>query len=246
MIAVAWSAVLAFVLPAVCPGCRSAAGPGLCAACVDQAPRIAHACRWCGAPRSRVDAVCSACDQRGLSHIAEVAVGCVYRDLVEQLVGDAKAGARPAAVRALADLLPALPTLPAGPALVVPIPPARGRRPGPHLASALARALARRSGLPYARLLTTTRLAAEQHGLAVADRRRNVDGLFTTRAGVPATVVLVDDLITSGATAAAAAGALRAAGAKHVVLVCLARTPRRDDPEPRETTTSTEGDAEWL
>jgi predicted amidophosphoribosyltransferase len=38
-------------------------------------------------------------------------------------------------------------------------------------------------------------------------------------------VILVDDLITTGATASAAAGVLRAAGARRVDLVCLGRTP---------------------
>ena len=42
----------------------------------------------------------------------------------------------------------------------------------------------------------------------------------------PAYVVLVDDLITTGATASAAAAALREAGAKRIDLICLARTPK--------------------
>jgi predicted amidophosphoribosyltransferase len=43
-------------------------------------------------------------------------------------------------------------------------------------------------------------------------------------------VLLVDDLLTSGATASAAAATLRAAGATRVDLICLARTPRHDEP----------------
>jgi predicted amidophosphoribosyltransferase len=44
-------------------------------------------------------------------------------------------------------------------------------------------------------------------------------------------VVLVDDLITSGATASSAAGALREAGARRIILLGLARTPRPGETE---------------
>jgi predicted amidophosphoribosyltransferase len=113
------------------------------------------------------------------------------------------------------------------------VPPAPGRRPGQHLATLLARSVARRHRLPFQpRLLVPTRFPAEQHLLGAADRERNVDELFRCRARCAGTVVLVDDLITSGATARAAARALHAAGAARVVLACLARTPRADDPDP--------------
>ena len=214
------------ILPSVCPACHLATGPGLCAGCHALMPRAVDPCRWCATPGQGRERRCGACGNRGLAHLRRVVVGCVYRDLVEQLVGDAKAGAKPAAVRALAELLPAPPEPDA--LAVVPVPAARGRRPGPHLATALARALARRHRLPFAALLRTTRLAAEQHRLGLALRRRNVAGLFTCRAA-PARVVLVDDLLTSGATAIAAATALRAAGATRIDLVCLARTPKRGE-----------------
>ena len=212
------------ILPSVCPACHTANGPGLCAGCFALVPRPSDPCRWCATPNQGRQPRCGACRNRGLAHLRRVAVGCVYRDVVEQLIGDAKAGAKPAAVRALAELLPAPPEPDA--LVVVPVPAARGRRPGPHLATALARALACRHRLPFAALLRTTRLAAEQHRLGLSLRRRNVDGLFTSRPA-PERVLLIDDLLTSGATAIAAATALRAAGAKRIDLVCLARTPKR-------------------
>ncbi|HYE08014.1 MAG TPA: phosphoribosyltransferase family protein [Planctomycetota bacterium] len=213
------------VLPAVCPACRVAAGPELCAACVALAPRLVAPCPRCTAPESGVP--CRACRGRGMAHIARVHVACVYAGVVEDLVGDAKAGARPAAARALEALMPELPA-DARFDVVVPVPPAAGRRPGPHLGSALARAIARRLGLPCRRLLRQARAASEQHRLSYADRRRNVAELFTS-APAPARVLLVDDLVTSGATASAAAGALKLAGAMRVELACLARTPKHDE-----------------
>lgn len=232
------TAVLDLLLPAVCPGCHEAAGPGLCALCRVELPVVSAACPWCAAPQraaplptpQRTDAAtCAACAGAGLPHLHRVIVAHPYAGSLAELVSNAKAGASSAAVAALTALLPALPDdAPAG-GCVVAIPPSRGRRPGPHLGSALARALARRSKRPLRPLLATTRLAAEQHLLTAAGRRANVEGLFRCAAKPPAYVVLVDDLLTSGATASAAASALRAAGATRVDLICLARTPRHDE-----------------
>jgi predicted amidophosphoribosyltransferase len=215
--------------PSVCPACRSAEGPSLCPACVAQLPVFERSCHWCGSPEVKDDGSCRVCLDRGLPHLDRVIVRHPYRGLIKQLVGDAKAAGRPAAVRVLAELMPMLDCeLPAD-AVVVPIPPAHGRRPGPHLATALAQAVARRHQRPFRRALQLTRLAAEQHGLNLSQRQANVEGLFVCRGELNRCVVLVDDLLTSGATASAAAGALREAGAHRVILVCLARSARRPD-----------------
>ncbi|HEY3051560.1 MAG TPA: ComF family protein, partial [Gaiellaceae bacterium] len=60
----------------------------------------------------------------------------------------------------------------------------------------------------------------------LADRRRNVAGAFRPAAKAPAKVALVDDVYTSGATAAAAASALRKAGGSRVEVVTFARVVR--------------------
>ncbi len=221
----ALGAIADFLLPAICPGCHVAAGPDLCADCVAAAPRLIAPCPRCATPNS--GAPCRSCRDRGLPHLARVHVACIYSGLVEDLVGDAKAGARPAAARALEALMPDLPA-DLRIDLVVPVPPAPGRRPGPHLGSALARAIARRLGKPCRVLLRQARAASEQHRLSYADRRRNVAELFVS-APAPPRVLLVDDLVTSGATASAAAGALKLAGAMRVELACLARTPKHDE-----------------
>jgi predicted amidophosphoribosyltransferase len=99
----------------------------------------------------------------------------------------------------------------------------RGHQPARDLASALGE----RWGLPVACLLTRTRPVARQTGLPRSERRRNMRGAFgADRAGVPARVVLVDDVYTTGATVDAAAAALRAAGAHDVYVVTLARAVR--------------------
>lgn len=214
--------LLDLLLPCLCPGCQATAGPELCQVCAGGLERILHPCPACAAPRAAADADCAACAGDGLPHIAAAIAAFAYRGEARRLVGDAKAGARAAAVAALAPLLP-LPILQVD--AVVPVPPSPGRRPGPHLASACARLAARRLGVPCLRLLDCTRHAREQHLLSRADRARNVAGLFRLRSTPPARVLLVDDILTSGATACAAAAALRAGGAKRVVAAFLCRTP---------------------
>ena len=99
----------------------------------------------------------------------------------------------------------------------------RGHQP----AHALAKALGERWELPVASLLTRARPVARQTELSRIARRRNVRGAFrAARSFVPASVVLVDDVYTTGATVDAAAAALRAAGAGEVLVVTFARAVR--------------------
>jgi predicted amidophosphoribosyltransferase len=97
---------------------------------------------------------------------------------------------------------------------------------GHHPAERLARELESHWQLPVLPLLERTRPARPQRGLALAQRRANVRGGFRAVGDAPARVVLVDDVYTSGASAASAASALRKAGARHVEVVTFARAVR--------------------
>jgi predicted amidophosphoribosyltransferase len=99
---------------------------------------------------------------------------------------------------------------------------ARRRARGFDPAEVLARPLARRLGLPAARLLDR-RPGPPQTGLPAVERRAGP--VFVARRRAPPRVLLVDDVATTGATLAAAALALRDAGADIVVAVTAARTP---------------------
>jgi predicted amidophosphoribosyltransferase len=88
----------------------------------------------------------------------------------------------------------------------------------------LARAVAGRLGLPCRRLLVRDR-GPPQTGRSLTERRLGPP--IRARGRAPATVVLVDDVITTGSSARTAAAALRGAGATRVVVVAAARTPYR-------------------
>lgn len=108
------------------------------------------------------------------------------------------------------------------------VPPDRDRRlrRGHHPAEALARELAAGWSLPLEPLLARVRGSPRQRELGRIERRRNVAAAFAARGPVPARIVLVDDVYTTGATANAAASALRKAGAREVEVVAFARTIR--------------------
>lgn len=108
-----------------------------------------------------------------------------------------------------------------------PTTPERARRRGFDQAELLARAVARRWALPPARLLRRARRTA-QTGRSAQERRRTP--AFQVVAPVPPVVVLVDDVVTTGATLTAAARALRASGALQVHAVAVAQAERRAGP----------------
>jgi ComF family protein len=109
----------------------------------------------------------------------------------------------------------------------VPLHPRRRRQRGFNQAALVARELARRTGRPSCEdALVRHRDTASQAGLSAAERRRNVAEAFAVRrpALVAGRVVtLVDDVMTTGATAFACARALHAAGAAEVRMLSLAR-----------------------
>jgi ComF family protein len=95
----------------------------------------------------------------------------------------------------------------------------------------LARAIARRRGIAMVRALRRVRSTQTQAGLSNTERRKNVAAAFRSRrAGQTLAgqrVLLIDDVMTTGSTAAACARVLKQAGAARVVLLTVARVDRR-------------------
>jgi len=190
------------LLPSRCPACDAVADPVLCADCVvaleDLAlPDLARTTLGDGV----------------------VAVGAyAYDGVAADAVRGVKVGERHAAAAGLGELLRARVGLPSPEQVSttwVPSTPRRRRERGVEVTRLLAGPGARR-------LLAKVAERPDQTDLDPAQRRRSPFGAFAATQPVPSAVVLVDDVGTIGATALAAATALRRAGAMQVVVATFA------------------------
>lgn len=195
----------ALLLAARCPGCASP-GTVLC-----------DACRTALEPSPRVVRTPGGLLVRAALPLEGPAASCIRR-----LKGEGETLlARPLGAALAAVLTPAL--VPG--AWVIPVPTSRAafRRRGARVPELLVR----RAGADPQRVLTLTRRVRDQRELAAPDRAANVRGaMISRRRGHGAPAVVVDDVVTTGATLDEAVRALVAAGFVVVGAVALAATPK--------------------
>ena len=114
-----------------------------------------------------------------------------------------------------------------GPVTLVPVPlhPVRQRERGYNQALLIARALARARGLGVEDVLVRRRQTVRQHRLDRNERLQNLGAAMGMRpaTSAPTRPLLVDDIITTGATLQACAGVLRRAGSREVYGLAIAR-----------------------
>lgn len=217
--------------PPRCLACgeRGHGARDLCQACTAALPWNRIACPRCALPLATPAIACGACLRRSPPLDAVVAA-CRYARPLDRLLPRFKFHGDLAAGRLLAQLMiDACAALPR-PDAVIPIPlhRARLRSRGYDQALELARPLARALVLPLRRdALLRVRPTSQQSELSALARRRNVRDAFAVGAdaALPAHVVLVDDVMTTGATLHAAASALRRAGVQRVDAWVCARVP---------------------
>lgn len=212
------------LFPPRCAAC-GARGAWLCPRCASALPRPRPPlCQRCGLPLA--GAWCIAC-ARPEWVLDALRVAADFAAPLRAMVHRLKyRGARHLAKPLGALLAEAYRTLDAGDAPVVPVPlhAERERARGFNQAELLARALAAQVDRPCAALLVRVRATPPQVGLSAEERWRNVAGAFAATTLLDgARLVLVDDVATTGATLNAAAAALRAAGARWVGGIALAR-----------------------
>ena len=214
---------LDLLVPAACVAC-GLPGADLCAWCLATlAPPAVPACARCGHPWAVAVPTCAECPRRlDLARHATAYAGAAAA---------AVTGLKDARRRGLAEAMAALvagrvPTPPPGSVLVpVPLGRARERERGFNQARLLADALGRRWRLEVREALVRPRDGPPQRGAPAGVRAAQVQGAFAGRPGTraPAAAWLVDDVLTTGATLAACALALRRAGAGEVAAVTFAR-----------------------
>ena len=201
----AFADALTLVLPVDCAGC-DAPDTALC-----------DSCRAALMPRVRRREVGGIAVWSGLAF--EGAAARVIRALKQE----SRTGLAAVLAPALAEAVAAAGE--GGPVVVVPIPTSAAayRRRGYRVPELLAR----RAGLRVERPLGSGRRTADQRGLARGERRRNVAGSFVVvRPVADRRIVVVDDVVTTGATLVEAVRVLRAAGAEVVGCATVASTPR--------------------
>jgi predicted amidophosphoribosyltransferase len=224
------------LFPRRCVGCGARGWP-FCRSCWSEAAVLdPPGCRRCGRPLEADVSSCADCPPPvvGWARAPLWYGGPVRRSLIRLKFGGERAVAEaiaPLMLEALERGPPGGWRLPEGPfppqgelALTwVPLGPRRRRARGFDQAEVLARCLGSLSGIPVRRLLRRTLETDPQARRSARDRHRALRGAFVPVQAAPSRVVLVDDVLTSGATAAACATQLRAAGAGVVGVLTAAR-----------------------
>lgn len=211
----------------------------VCRACLGGAGRgeALFSCSRCGlpfetaAPLHGVD-LCGLCRRQPPAFDCSRSLG-VYEGDLRQLVHLFKYGHMRPLARPLADrMAPFLEEL--GPIdLMTPVPLHRLRRwrRGFNQSDLLAQELSRLTGIPWRRdVLRRVRATRPQFGLSHRQRRMNVQGAFAVRrpeAIEGRKILLIDDIMTTGATIEACASVLRAGGVDSVAALTIARAKRR-------------------
>jgi predicted amidophosphoribosyltransferase len=220
------SAILDLLFPRSCLVC----GGGeelLCAACQGRLHLLrGPLCARCGAPTAWAVERCAECAGRRIP-FATARAAVAYEGPPRALVAAWKdRGLRDVTAFAAGLVVEIVPRPPAAALTWIPGDRDRTLWRGHNTAEALARELGGRWDTPVRKLLSRVRAVPRQRGLARAERRRNVRGAFSSVATAPAVVTVIDDVYTTGATAAAAATELRRAGARAVHVVTFARAVR--------------------
>ena len=239
--------VFDLLLPPVCAACGVTVEPGqapVCGPCETRLPPVPlPRCPRCGftrLPDLSSPERCGECEAWP-EQLRRAESAFLHEPPAEALVHGLKyRGWTSLAARMGALMGPVARRLVCGPALLVPVPlsPARLRERGYNQAELLAAALARELDWPYRAVLSRGRQGRRQVRSGRADRARNVQGAFQVAASfleevassrelAEFPIVLVDDVVTTGATAGACATTVEAVGLRCAGVVSFARTPPR-------------------
>jgi len=219
--------MLDLLFPPRCASC-GAAGRSVCPVCARRVPVVTPPlCARCGRPSEDPLSACAECPPPVIS---VVRTPFLYDGPVADLVRALKFRGWAWAARALGGAMAAVWEERVDVVTWVPLSRARRRERGFDQAERLARVVARRLDRPLEPLLRRVADTPAQARLSGPDRRRALRDAFVARRRSARSVLLVDDVLTTGATAAACARALREAGAAEVAVLAAARSLGRGVP----------------
>ncbi len=224
--------VLDFALPPRCGGCGAIVDDvdSFCTDCWRKLEFLQGGCERCGLPLKGTEAeTCGACLAQP-PRLDRIRAAVAYDDISRSIALRLKYGRKIALARTMSRYMrPLVGELPSD-ALLVPVPLHRRRlwSRGFNQSAIVARELSRRTGIPGAvEALRRTRATPPLKGMGMRQRRRTVAGAFRSTMDLRGqTVILVDDVLTTGSTANACARVLKRAGAGRVDLVSWARVIR--------------------
>lgn len=220
------NAALDLFYPTRCAVCESRSSDVLCCGCHDELPIISgERCDRCGLPTVFDTPVCEGC--KGVDYgfdtaVAPVSYGGVGKQLVRALKYD---GDFAVARRVMVPLMVgSLVERRYERVVAVPMHPSRRRMRGFNQAEVLAQEVAGFIGVEVSGGFEVLRRVRDQVELSAVERRRNVHGAFRFGGRIKGTVLLVDDVFTTGATMSECASELIRAGAGEVHAVSFCRT----------------------
>ena len=222
------------VFPRACAGCGAGPWP-FCGTCAGELVALEPPwCHRCGRPTPENVDRCGDCPP---TPITSARSAFAYRGPARAAVHRLKFSGWRGVGEALAAALAALGPPPADAVTWVPLARRRRAERGFDQAHVLARALARELELPAATFVRRTKATAPQARRTREERLEAMAGAFERIPGRPAPpgLLLVDDVLTTGATASACAGALLEAGAREIHLLTACRSFTDRPPSPRSS-----------
>ena len=222
---------LDLLFPARCAACDAPGESPFCPVCAETLVPVPAGCPLCGVPQD--ESLLPALKPRRCPHcrarpprFAFASAPYLHGGALAEAIHRLKYEGREDLGSALGVLFEACAAPKSDVLVPIPLHRRRLRQRGYDQAQLLAAAAGRRFGLPVAPLLQRVRETGQQVGRDRTSRERAVRGAFASAGRVlGARICLVDDVLTTGATASAAAAALLDAGAARVEVRTLARAP---------------------